>query len=588
MSRRHVYRLTLLSDDDSRSFTSGQCFERASEQVLNIAKLLQCHGDQIAVYFTSSRHHADGKKAYRGHEISALQAPDVALLRQELAVFKPASPDNFQGPELRSTILQAADDLNRLGHAEEFAVRTAQREIVLIASHAFNLTEHDSVLKNINLHLISPGIIPFQGCTDKITGWLLNSDQLMPATVGGSEYSAQDMQSSCLAALLTTARYATHAGSIKNMRVDIEPGPDTMVEEVIGHQHFAELLPGQTIRILVKLRVPVLREMIRERRAGGSTPNGNIMSIEDAFLDLETVLDELFRELVKVQINYTHSKFPDNTHISVKETCWIRRPSALQLAEKAPITTASKKIVQMSLAMSLAARSDPSTAMAALEKIFDAPDFHCTIRRFLGTIKSDLHFQSAVLAEKHRFLTVQQQRLDAAAHNSSHARSRHRGCSRLSGSTPPRPLQQRPLQLRQSDTEYATTIRNSNHVALVRDQQYATQVRSKDYTAEVQSSEGTKKAQDKDYSTSIESSSTDRAQRIWRQMRQLSKGSKENAASPSKAEGDEQLSETMLEIQRQAVKNKRSIGADTLRSMARSLGIHGRSTPSVGDVDDAD
>jgi hypothetical protein len=135
-----------------------------------------------------------------------------------------------------------------------------------------------------------------------------------------------------------------------------------------------------------------------------------------------------------------------------------------------------------------------------------------------------------------------------------------------------------------------TPNREGYGIPLGLNQEHSTQVNSKDDTAKAQHREDANKAQDMVSTTLDDGNTTDHAQQIWRRMRQISRGSKENGTDSSEGNGEEEagagLSERMLEIQRQALRNKRSIGADTLRSLARSLGNHGRSTTSLDALDD--
>jgi hypothetical protein len=512
---------------------------------------------------------SDGVGFYNSNEIYAMGSPNFTVLRRKLDNLQAASSETVYAPRLEVILLQAADDLQQLNFNHSIDVLTAQREIILIAPHSIDISNQIPELEGIRLNLITSGIIPLR-VSPHVTGWCLNTVYPVPSFSRHGQ-DEKDMHANDLAALISTARFASHPGTISNLFVDIIPGPETVVEKIIGAKSLTKLLPGQSTSLLLKLRVKSVDEIIRNRNPEFFGPTDNVASLEDAFTDLEVILGELLRELVTVTISYKHSNFPDNTDLTVKEKCWIRRTSALQIKRKGQGSGIEREMVQKALALALASRSKPQSGLRGLQRVFDDPTFTNTIPLLVALLKDELEFQANALFERNFIQNLHRQHMatympafdrvrSSLELNTSHTHQR----AYAALASPVHHSSSASVHRHQPSNEYADAVQNTEATGPVRF--YAAQNKS---------------ANEFPSSASVQSTETTGPLRFWRNLRQVSKGkvtANSELAGKDDSFEEEGLTEKMAQIRKEALKNKRSIGTDTLRSMARSLGRGGESS----------
>jgi hypothetical protein len=316
--------------------------------------------------------------------------------------------------------------------------------------------------------------------------------------------------------------------------LEIVASSEAAIEEIVGNIP-DELHPGEKRCLLVKLNVS---RMIRER---GQENRQSIMTITRAFSDVESMLDEVLHKVLAIRVTYKHSNFPVNSTIEIKEDVFLRRSMAIRepirLGSSVDETTAKKMAVCISGAF-----TDPQKALAKLEEVIDNAQLQVPAP-FLDELQSELKRQINIDGERYLRSTFDLRHL--AGYSAEKKRNK-------------------------SSFELTS--------ARLRLNAYSRLTGQVDATAPSSEASGASQGAPlppcsppppppPEFALACQGSDRgDPAKRIWRKLRQASRG-KEGERVGAKEETEESLPEALEAVRRMALRNKRSIGADTLRSL---------------------
>jgi hypothetical protein len=558
----------LLIFDRERAYASPIYLQRACSQALGIATQLRGRGDQLAIYATVTPNKDERLSDY---EVCSLTAPDLMSVRRELNTLICSQVSVHDFPQVGGAVTQAADALRRLDFAREHDVRNAQRVVILIAPHSIDCKEQipSNVLDRIQLHHLSAGIIPSHAQANTCFDWFINSPRSQVCDLKENE-NEDNMQYLVLDALLSSSRYGSHLGSISNVVIDVIPGPETTITDIVGNQFPERLLPGQAVNLLVKMNVKSL-DKIGEVQDGKYQASFDGFTISRAFDELEKVLKELSRELITVRVSYRHNQFPENTSLEMKEVCWMRRPAHASRGSTSSILSRPsirKKIAtHNAVAITAAAAFDARDAITRL--MLNARGLKHADGDLLSMLRDELFFQKDVDGEKYLLERFQRQHFSTYNPRLSHrpsqleistAKLRQEAMRSLIGNSGPNIDDSGRSRFTDSTCD-SSALRSPVMGPLT---PMITPIASKfSDRASRNSSYGTANDDDEDP-----------ARQVWRQMRQVSKG--RDRVVLHEEEEDEFLEgnaidEKLMMFKREALRNRRSIGNDTLKSMARSL-----------------
>jgi hypothetical protein len=230
---------------------------------------------------------------------------------------------------------------------------------------------------------------------------------------------------------------------------------------------------------------------------------------------LELTLGEHLSELFRVQVRYSHSMFPENTTLVAQESCWLRRTVKRRVApgDDGRSKSVFECVVQRQLALSLASLRPPINALNAIEIEFDGKPVPIYCSKFVEAVKRRL---------RHRILQSPA-RLDPnlAIENDSY------------------------------EAESRDFIDEGQRGELDTDDSPATVLRRRTvYTPDMELH--------------------DTARRIWQHIRKTSKPEREicDEIEPDLARAQESAAR-IEEIRRMALRNKRKMSTETLKSLAR-------------------
>ncbi len=526
-----------------------------------LAGLLQPTYDRIGVVVSQSR------KSGSDHcctLLSSLQRVDLEQLQrvltnlEQIPTYGSPMRDTVQAPLdfcaniLRSASRQSTEQFNNTSRVN---VEEALQHIFLVTAVpvCYLKAERD----DLQVHVINPGFIPWQRPPVGISGWQLH----LP---GGSVPGAYGRSSKPLQVLeraVESARLGASLGQLTELSVDISAAGGANVESVLGKTDYESLRPGQIARLLV--RVKPGRAASAELRPGPiPTVPGLAISSEEVLTELDTLLGEKVEQLLQVQVRYKHTLLPRDTMLFTKKPCTIKRHASdstwtRHLARSTPSGHHRLARYDIGLGEFIASTHDPVHALATLEALYDddgrIPTVPTPIRHNLQELR-------------HRLVVNKE--LNAAHQD-------------------------------QVQSAFPAYYAQKEHVAngtLCEDQFTS--------TPSSQSPTSPRQEPEQDERVPTGTTSNDEAHRIWSEMRKMLKPTSNLAVIPGSpissapqnltgmvfvssptslmdptattrtsaptkiSEEEKEKQHRVREIAAQAVRNKRSVGAETLRSLA--------------------
>jgi hypothetical protein len=567
------------------AYASPLFLERAFEHVIAMANHLRGRGDQLAIYATVT----PGSNARLcDYEVCPLSAPDFTAIRRELNSILCSDLAAHQFPQIGGAITQAADALRGLDFAKDADIRSARRAVIAIVPHSVDFKDQIPEIGNVQLHFLSSGVLPSHAIPSDSYGWFVNTpgSQRFPTAEDGSE---EEGQTRTLTLLLTSARYGAQLGAMQNILIDIQAGPESRILETIGNQSPERLFPGQAISLLVKVKVDSM-EQLGDEGDGKYTASRDGFTISRAFNELEKILNELLRELITVRVSYRHSHFPANTTLEMTEVAWIRRPAhhsrASDASSKSQDSTAQKLAAHKAVALAAAGAFNARDASTRLERI--ARHLIHLDPRSLDLMREELDFQMHVDGESYLVDKFERQHLSGYTPRLKHrpsqleissARMREEAMRSLTGAS----RASSDVRRGHRDVVRSPTPSQRSAVHAPPAPPGTTPLSSPSPGFQAPPVRG----------LSADGPETgDPARRVWRQMRNLSRGREAEAPLEEEEEeregedrfdeGEQPLDDKVMMVRHEALRNRRSIGNDTLRSMARSMKRRENSCGSSG------
>ena len=308
--------------------------------------------------------------------------------------------------------------------------------------------------------------------------------------------------------------------TIFDLDIYIEECPNYQVLNSYGRSSYQTLKAGHTVTKCVLVKISALRQI----RSEEILINDNQQSSCDHVLaDLEGLLGVHYSEVFRVEVRYKHSLFPDNTNIAVHETCTLKRTiNSSPWAVTVPSISSESQNIYKSMARHVS-KMRKEDALAFIN------DFE--------KHSQSLNLPSPITKIKSHFRTYQ---------------------SSLASVSPRRKGSISPHLPRFSFETNSSAYENLHEKALVIPK------RSASYSPAIMKSVT---------SSSPPDENDDKARQIWHLMRQDSKGHRRGLTRNS-SESLVQLEnrdKTLKAIRQRALRNKRSVGADTLRSIATGV-----------------
>ena len=376
----------------------------------------------------------------------------------------------------------------------------------------------------LTLHLVCPGVLPqaFENwpCTN---GWKLRSMTGYDLQVGSRKKKVQDKDelASGLTKLIAQARSGHKLGIVSIYDLSFDPGPDTIIEEVLGEpEKDKKLQPGGVHSVIVKIRCKRPEVAIGAWYGNAPDPDSNAQ----LYAELERMLlGSSVAPILYAQMTYRHPLLPKFTMCVSMKPCVVKRfiaaPSDIIPRTGSALESKQRMLVHQRLSYHYFTQLSSPEAMSALQKVIGEGGGRMACPSYVSLLMQEQQYQKR-LNRRVSWLDLP----DTPRHSDESGRSRvsldEDPCS-SSG-------EEAPLTKRVSSAPAPGS--NNNR------------------------SPGKKR---------------DAARRIWSDMRLRSKppGSKETIVAANR----DIAGKSVDAVQKTALRNKRSIGNDTLRSLSLSI-----------------
>ncbi|KAL8731278.1 MAG: hypothetical protein Q9166_003502 [cf. Caloplaca sp. 2 TL-2023] len=411
--------------------------------------------------------------------------------------------------------------------------------------HIFVLTPHSSGLPpellvhdKIQFHLVGAGSVPWKGeAKVRCNGWKLQS---MHSRQLQYMRHIKDEDTSSLFNRLRTAMVDARTGSlhggVSDLVLDIKPGRHCTIEGVIGHRTVPSIQRGERVVALIKLKVGLLPSvgytLTSHRQQDRSTP---------ACIDPNVELDELLGTtpvtILSAKLKYKHSLLPDTQCISAMDYRLKRPLRSVEQTDAHPRASAISQNhhqiqVQKDFAFHIATHHEPRQAMMVLIEDFGDGGRRSVCPDYLKLLIEELKYQARTI-----------ERFDLADYRSG-------------------PVAMTPRELRPD-------IWGQEHFGqgLFDASNYKPQEWITNALDEVAIQFPISPSPKPKFRSCLQSDETmDDARKIWvdlKMKRQLGRSGSENRKSASN-----ELDEATRRLKTLALRNKRSVGTETLKSLA--------------------
>lgn len=109
-------------------------------------------------------------------------------------------------------------------------------------------------------------------------------------------------------------------GAITSLRICYKPSSGSKIIDLVGRKSTKELFPGESCLLFMKLHVPRIRP-------SRSTCVEDIDQ-DSLFEELQSIVGTLEQDILHVETRYKHSLLPESNTLTCREACNIRRPKA--------------------------------------------------------------------------------------------------------------------------------------------------------------------------------------------------------------------------------------------------------------------
>ena len=400
--------------------------------------------------------------------------------------------------------------------------------IFLLTSDADGLSSQSLEHEKLTFHTISPAGAPRNLSSIHCDGWKLRSlFGNEPQAVSKKKDLDPTSVSNRLRVLISQARSGKVLGNLTELVLEVSAGPDCVIENVIGKVEYNEIHPGEVFSVVFKLRALAATVQGYSLSHTPTQSSDALLNRNDVLSQLDKMLGTTDAKILTARLTYKHSLLPAGTTCSVTTECHVERRLPDPGQKPVPSNFNAKDctvLVHQRLAQHLATQGSPRNALTTLNIEFGDRFQLSACPEYINLLAKELKYQARVL-----------QRLEIEALTKK----------------PAAVHANRPLQ---------NIGQGSIGAEKYKDQDCA--------TSDIPTEElfKTKPALAiLSLKKSREQLRTDEARKIWSDMRKMKRPPNHIVRGRSiSAPLDEARKEGIRDL---AVKNKRSIGSDTLRSM---------------------
>lgn len=342
-------------------------------------------------------------------------------------------------------------------------------------------------------------------------------------------------------------------GNITTLRLSFRAVGACRVRDTVGRKTFKDLTVGQQCNLFIRLHVPKVRSKVDEFQPDQ----------DSLFTELESIVGTLQTEILHIEARYRHSILPSDNIVTIKHICRIQRPkiesrwSMVDCGE----TTDPQAVAQMRLARYVATTFSPAQALEFMNDYLDE--------------------NTGRIVEIEEIRKSLESKYDQSNHNRNddskpsvivtdidwnpNARTAQTAEHSSTSPTEPEETQDQPLPPQPTLFDLRHK-RQASSISLFSPTTLAPPLISSPKTTIALSMFASQSSNNISSGTKQSPGSQDTARQLWRHIRRTSLSTKQLAElAPNNVESLEAGNETLKEIRRRALANKRSVGAETLK-----------------------
>ena len=278
-----------------------------------------------------------------------------------------------------------------------------------ITGHIFVLTANliglpSWLLKDdrLQIHVVHPGSVPWKGQEDlEVNGWRFWTMPFLRGSNAASAAKDESQPSNDIPALVAHARLGRSSGALSDLMLEVRAGPGCTIEAVMGRSKFSSLHAGEKVLALVKLRIgtiPMIASALSNVASRVTSP-----SSEDLLQELDIMLGETSTLILTAKLRYKHSLLPADSHVSVKTEARRRGPLSHVGAEWSPSNLqppgkSERQIeVQKHLVFYLATHHAPHDALSTLRDQFGEDGKRSVCPEYIKLVMEELRYQAHII-----------------------------------------------------------------------------------------------------------------------------------------------------------------------------------------------
>ena len=278
-----------------------------------------------------------------------------------------------------------------------------------VTGHIFLLTANliglpSWLLKDdkLQIHVVHPGSVPWKSQEDiKVNGWRFWTMPFLRGSQTGSARKDESLPSNDLPALIAHARLGKSPGALSDLVLEVKAGPSCTIEAVMGRSTFSSLHAGEKILALVKLRIgtiPMIASAMSDAASVITSP-----SSDDLLQELDIMLGEAPTPILTAKLRYKHSLLPADAHVSVKTEARLKGHTSQSEARRSPSNPQppgrnNRQIeVQKHLVFYLATHHAPRDALTTLREQFGDGGKRSVCPEYIKLVAEELRYQAHII-----------------------------------------------------------------------------------------------------------------------------------------------------------------------------------------------
>ena len=286
---------------------------------------------------------------------------------------------------------------------EEEVCQDTFGHIFLLTPGASELPSQSLTHDDLTFHIICPASVPRNQVPVYCNGWKIRSLSGNEAQVVSKRKDVDPMSvTNRLRALITHARSGKRLGNATELLLEFAPGPGFIVKGALGNVKLTKLHAGEVFTVLFKLTAHEATIQDDSLPGTPTLPPEAFSSTHGILSQLDRLLGTTERKICTARLTYKHSLLPADTTCSVRTDCHVnsRPPDPSQgliswTSNSSPARDCTV-LVDRRYAYYLSTQGSPRTALKALHDEFNGTYQSSACREYIHLLTTELKYQARI------------------------------------------------------------------------------------------------------------------------------------------------------------------------------------------------